>query len=137
MEKANFIGNIERATLIGKFEEVQKCTSTEPVYLGTRDGVHLFKVSAVMAVDTAFPTKKGGVTTALLVCPLEGGKSLKWADGECRLDAGPLWIYKASRMFRVLDATGDPVKKGRQSTAKEVAELKKQLDTILQLLAQK
>lgn len=137
MESKIFVGNLERATKVAQFTEVQKCTSEEPIFLGSHDGVHLFKVSTVMAVDTAFPTKKGGVTTALLVCPLDGAKSLKWGDGSAELDCGPLWIYKASRMFRTLDAAGDPVKKGRKSAASEVAELKKQLDAIMALLAQK
>lgn len=135
MESKSFLGNIERATKVAQFAEVQKCTSSKPAFLGTVDGVHLFKAEAVFAVDTAFPTKKGGVTTALLIVPLDGAKSLKWDDGSAELDAGPLWVYKASRMFRVLDAAGDPVKKGRQSTAKEVAELKSQLNAMMAMLA--
>lgn len=135
--ESNFVGNQERALAISKFAEVQKCTAGKPVFLGTVDGVHLFKAEAVFAVDTAFPTKKGGVTTALLIVPLDGAKSLKWGDGSAELDAGPLWVYKASRMFRVLDGAGDPVKKGRKSAATEVAELRKQLDAIMALLAKK
>lgn len=134
--ESTFTSNLERALKVGQFDEVQKCTSGSPIYLGTREGVHLFKAETVFAVDTAMPTKKGGVTTALLVCPLSGATSLKWEDGSAELDAGPIWVYKASRQFRVLDAAGDPVRKGRKTAAAEVAELRQQLAAQQELLLQ-
>lgn len=129
-----FVGNIERANSLSKLKAVLKCTAGKPIDLGTEGGVHLFKVEMVVGLDTAFPTKKGGVTSALVFVPLDGAKSLVGEWGSVEFNAGNPFIYKASRMFTVLDANGDVAKKGRKSAASEIEELKKQLAEMAQLL---
>lgn len=133
-ENTSFVGNIERANAVGKFDVVQKCTASKPINLGTVNGVHLFKVEMVVGLDTAFPTKKGGVTSALVFVPLDGAKSLVGDWGSIEFNAGNPFIYKASRMFTVLDANGDVAKRGRKSAASEIEELKKQLAEMATLL---
>lgn len=129
-----FVGNTERALSVGKFDVVQKCTANKPIELGTVDGVHLFKTEFVVGLDTKFPTKKGGVTSALIIVPIDGAKTLAGDWGSVKFDAGPMFIYKAARMFNVLDANGDVAKKGRKSAASEIEELKKQLAEMATLL---
>lgn len=129
-----FVDNVNRANSLSRLKAVLKCTANKPIDLGTEQGVHLFKVEMVVGLDTAFPTKKGGVTSALVLIPLDGAKKLVGEWGSVEFNAGNPFIYKASRMFTVLDKNGDVQKKGRKSAASEIEELKKQLAEMAQLL---
>lgn len=133
--KTTFIDNVARANEVGKFDVVRKCTASKPIELGTVDGVHLFKTEIVVGLDTKFPTKKGGVTSALIIVPLDGAKELTGDWGSISFNAGCPFIYKASRMFTVLDRNGDVAKKGRKSAASEIEELRKQLADMAAILA--
>ena len=132
--KETFVGNRERVLALSKIDTVQKCTASTPAFLGTRDGVHLWKTEMVVGLDTAFPTKAGGITSALVIFPLDGGKVLKCEDATVEFDCGPMWIYRAARMFSVESPTGDK-KGGRKSAAAEVAELRSQLNAMMAMLA--
>lgn len=129
-----FVDNVNRANSLSQLKAVLKCTANRPIDLGTEKGVHLFKVEMVVGLDTAFPTKKGGVTSALVLIPLDGAKKLVGEWGSVEFNAGNPFIYKASRMFTVLDKNGDVQKRGRKSAASEIEELKKQLAEMAQLL---
>lgn len=123
-----FVGNIERANSLSKLEAVLKCTAGKPIDLGTERGVHLFKIEMVVGLDTAFPTKKGGVTSALVFIPLDGAKSLVGSWGSVEFNAGNPFIYKASRMFTVLDKNGDVAKKGRVSASDKIEAMQAQME---------
>lgn len=119
-ETSAFVDNVNRANSLSQLKTVLKCTANRPIDLGTEKGVHLFKVEMVVGLDTAFPTKKGGVTSALVMIPLDGAKKLVGEWGSIEFNAGNPFIYKASRMFTVLDKNGDVAKKGRVSASDKI-----------------
>lgn len=139
----HFMGNVERAIEIAKLPELGKVTADKPVRVAENDGVAYYKASVIMAVDERFPTKAGNVTTTVVVIPVDGAKQFETASGNTvKFDGIAPFIYAgrgASHVFTVVDNAGDVVKRtgGRKSTATEVAELKKQLDAIMRLLASK
>lgn len=140
--KTGFMGNVERAIALSKWEEVSHLTAEKPVKVASRDGADLYAVKVGIIVDRAFPTKAGNTTTAVVLVPLDGGKEFAFEGGKLKMDGIAPFIYQgrgASHVFTVLDDAGDVVKKraSRKSAATEVAELKKQLDIIMKLLASK
>lgn len=143
MESKGFMGNVERAIAAGKFPEISKVTAEKPVKVGENDGIAYYKTSVVVAVDEKFPTKAGNVTTAVMVVPLDGAKQFETASGNVlKFDGIPPFIYAGrgvSHVFTVVDTAGDVVKRtaSRRSASAEVAELKKQLDAIMAMLAAK
>jgi hypothetical protein len=143
MEKNNsFTGNIDRAIALSKWEEIAHLTAENPVKVSAHDGATLFTVKVGVIVDTNFPTKAGNTTTAVVLVPLAGGKDFRIDSATLKLNGIPPFIYQGrgmSQVFTVLNDAGDVVKRhvNRKSAASEVAELKKQLDTIMALLAKK
>lgn len=143
MESKGFMGNVERAIAAGKFPEISKVTAEKPVKVGENDGIAYYKASVVVAVDEKFPTKAGNTTTAVMVVPLDGAKQFETASGNVlKFDGIPPFIYAGrgvSHVFTVVDTAGDVVKRtaSRRSASAEVAELKKQLDAIMAMLAAK
>lgn len=142
-KSASFMGNVERAINISKLPELGKVTAEKPIKVGENDGVTYYKTSVVVAVDEKFPTKAGNVTTTVIVVPVDGAKQFPTASGNIvKFDGIAPFIYAgrgASHVFTVVDGAGDVVKKtgGRKSAAVEINELKKQLDTIMAMLAKK
>ena len=142
-QKSSFMGNVERAIAAGKFPEISKVTAEKPVKVGENDGIAYYKASVVVAVDEKFPTKAGNTTTAVMVVPLDGAKQFETASGNVlKFDGIPPFIYAGrgvSHVFTVVDTAGDVVKRtaSRRSASAEVAELKKQLDAIMAMLAAK
>lgn len=143
MEKNNsFTGNIERAVALSKFEEIAHMTTSKPAMVASHDGATLFKVEIGVIVDTCFPTKAGNTTTAVVIVPLDGAKEFRIDGATLKMNGIPPFIYQGrgmSQVFTVLNDSGDVVKRhnNRKSAATEVAEMKKQLDMIMALLAKK
>ena len=143
IEKSGFVGNIERSIQLVKAECVNKVTAEKPIELGERDGVTYYKASVIIAIDEKFPTKAGNVTTAIMVVPLDGAKTFPTASGNVvKMDGISPFIYagrSASHVFTVVDGAGDVVKRqtGRKSAQAEIDAMRKQLDAIMALLAQK
>ena len=141
--KTGFMGNVERAISISKLPELGKVTAEKPVKIAENDGVTYYKTSVVIAVDEKFPTKAGNVTTTVVVIPVDGAKQFETASGNVvKMDGISPFIYAgrgASHVFTVVNATGDVVKRSasRKSASAEINELKKQLDTIMAMLAKK
>ena len=106
------------------------------------DGVAYYKASVVIAVDRHFPTKAGNETTTAVLIPIDGGKEFPFNGGKLKFDGISPFIYGGrgiSHVFTVLDDSGDVMKRSttRKSASAEVAELKKQLDAIMAMLAAK
>lgn len=143
MEKNNsFTGNIERAIALSKLEEIAHLTASKPIKVAEHDGATLFKTEIGVIIDTNFPTKAGNTTTAVVVVPLAGAKDFRIDGATLKMNGIPPFIYQGrgmSQVFTVLNDAGDVVKRhnGRKSAATEVAEMKKQLDAIMALLAKK
>lgn len=141
-EKSNgFMGNVERSIKLGKAFPAT-ATAEKPVKVGTLDGATMFTVKMGVIVDTAFPTKAGNTTTALIMVPLDGGKVFPIDGGTVKMDGIAPFIYQgrgASHVFTMYADNGDVVKRKstRKSASAEVAELKKQLDAIMTLLSKK
>ena len=143
MEKNNsFTGNVDRAIELSKFDEIAHMTAEHPIKVASHGGATLFKVEIGVVVDTCFPTKAGNTTTAIVIVPLDGGKEFHIDGATLKMDGVAPFIYQGrgmSQVFTVLNDAGDVVKRhnGRKSAATEVAEMKKQLDAIMALLAKK
>lgn len=144
MEKSTgFMGNIERVVAISKLPELGKVTAEKPIKVGECDGVTYYKSTVVIAVDEKFPTKAGNVTTTVVVIPVDGAKTFPTASGNTvKMDGISPFIYAgrgASHVFTVVDGAGDVVKRqtGRKSAQAEIDAMRKQLDAIMALLAQK
>ena len=138
--KTGFVGNIERAISLSKWDEIAHMTAGKPVKVASRDGATLFKVEVGILVDTNFPTKAGNVTTAMVVVPLDGGKVFPIDGGTVKMDGIAPFIYQgrgASHVFTVFDNTGDVVKRkaGRKSAQAEIDALNEKMNTILAALA--
>ena len=137
------MGNIERSIQLVKAECVNKVTAEKPIELGERDGVTYYKASVIIAIDEKFPTKAGNVTTTAVIIPVDGAKQFPTASGNTvKFDGIAPFIYAgrgASHVFTVVNATGDVVKRqtGRKSAQAEIDAMRKQLDAIMALLAQK
>ena len=137
------MGNVERSIAISKLPELGKVTAEKPIKVGDADGVTYYKTSVVIAVDERFPTKAGNVTTTVIVVPIDGAKQFETASGNTvKFDGIAPFIYAGrgvSHVFTVVDTAGDVVKRSasRKSASAEVAELKKQLDAIMAMLAAK
>lgn len=142
-KSSGFMGNIERAIKVAKLPELGKVTAEKPIKVGDADGVTYYKTTAIIAVDERFPTKAGNVTTAVMVIPVDGAKQFPTASGNVvKFDGIAPFIYAgrgASHVFTVVNATGDVVKRqaGRKSAQAEIDAMRKQLDAIMALLAQK
>lgn len=142
-KSSGFMGNIERAIKVAKLPELGKVTAEKPIKVGDVDGVTYYKTTAIIAVDEKFPTKAGNVTTAVMVIPVDGAKQFPTASGNVvKFDGIAPFIYAgrgASHVFTVVNATGDVVKRqtGRKSAQAEIDAMRKQLDAIMALLAQK
>lgn len=142
-KSSGFMGNIERAIKVAKLPELGKVTAEKPIKVGDADGVTYYKTTAIIAVDERFPTKAGNVTTAVIVIPVDGAKQFPTASGNVvKFDGIAPFIYAgrgASHVFTVVNATGDVVKRqtGRKSAQAEIDAMRKQLDAIMALLAQK
>ena len=143
IEKSGFMGNIERSIQLVKAECVNKVTAEKPIELGERDGVTYYKASVIIAIDEKFPTKAGNVTTTAVIIPVDGAKQFPTASGNTvKFDGIAPFIYAgrgASHVFTVVNATGDVVNRqtGRKSAQAEIDAMRKQLDAIMALLAQK
>ena len=143
MEKNNsFTGNVDRAITLSKWDEIAHLTAERPTEIATHDGATLFTVKVGVIVDTCFPTKAGNTTTALVIVPLYGGGDFRIDGATLKMTGVSPFIYQGrgtNQVFTVFNDAGDVVKRhnGRKSAASEVAELKKQLDTIMSLLAKK
>ena len=142
-KSTGFMGNVERSIQIGKAECVSKVTAEKPIKVGERDGVTYYKSSVIVAIDEKFPTKAGNVTTTAVIIPVDGAKEFSTAGGNTvKFDGIAPFIYAGrgvSHVFTVLDGAGDVVKHSasRKSASAEINELKKQLDTIMAMLAKK
>ena len=142
-KSAGFMGNVERVINISKLPELGKVTAEKPVKIAENDGVTYYKTSVVIGIDERFPTKAGNMTTTVVVIPVDGAKQFETTSGNVvKMDGISPFIYAgrgASHVFTVVDGAGDVVKKtgGRKSAAAEINELKKQLDTIMAMLAKK
>ena len=142
-KSTGFMGNVERSIQIGKAECVSKVTAEKPIKVGERDGVTYYKSSVIVAIDEKFPTKAGNVTTTAVIIPVDGAKEFSTAGGNTvKFDGIAPFIYAGrgvSHVFTVLDGAGDVVKRSasRKSASAEINELKKQLDTIMAMLAKK
>ena len=143
IEKSSFTGNIERTIKVAKLPELGKVTAEKPIKVGDADGVTYYKTSVVIAVDERFPTKAGNVTTTIIVVPIDGAKQFETTSGNVvKMDGISPFIYAgrgASHVFTVVDGAGDIVKRqtGRKSAQAEIDAMRKQLDAIMALLAQK
>ena len=141
MESKGYTGNIERVIKISKAPELAKETG-EVRLIKDADGVAYYKASVVIAVDRHFPTKAGNETTTVVLIPIDGGKEFAFDGGKLKFDGISPFIYGGrgiSHVFTVLDDSGDVMKRSttRKSASAEVAELKKQLDAIMAMLAAK
>ena len=141
MESKGYTGNIERVIKISKAPELAKETG-EVRLIKDADGVAYYKASVVIAVDRHFPTKAGNETTTAVLIPIDGGKEFPFNGGKLKFDGISPFIYGGrgiSHVFTVLDDSGDVMKRSttRKSASAEVAELKKQLDAIMAMLAAK
>lgn len=141
MEKSGYTGNIERVIKLAKAPELAHETG-EVRLIADKDGVAYYKASVVVAVDRHFPTKAGNETTTLVVIPVDGAKEFSFNGGKVKMDGIAPFIYGGrgiSHVFTVLDDAGDVMKRSttRKSASAEVAELKKQLDTIMAMLSRK
>lgn len=142
-QKSGFMGNVERSIAIAKLPELGKVTAEKPVKIAENDGVTYYKASVIVAIDEKFPTKAGNVTTTAVIIPLDGAKQFETANGNTvKFDGIAPFIYAGrgvSHVFTVVDTAGDVVKRqtSRRSASAEVAELKKQLDAIMAMLAAK
>lgn len=142
-QKSGFMGNIERSVSAIKLPELARVTAGKPVKVGENDGITYYKTEVVIAVDERFPTKAGNVTTAIMILPLDGAKQFATASGNVvKMDGIAPFIYAgrgASHVFTVVDGAGDVVKRqtGRKSAQAEIDAMRKQLDAIMALLAQK
>lgn len=140
-QRIGFMGNVERSISISKLPELGKVTAEKPVKIAKNDGVTYYKTSVVIAVDEKFPTKAGNMTTTVIIVPIDGAKQFETASGNVvKMDGISPFIYAgrgASHVFTVVDGAGDVVRKNtfRHSASAEVAELKKQLDAIMAMLA--
>lgn len=143
MEKNNsFTGNVDRAIALSNWEEIAHMTANNPVKVVSRDGATLFKAEVGIVVDTNFPTKAGNTTTAVVLVPLDGARDFRIDGATLKMNGVSPFIYQGrgmSQVFTVLNDAGDVVKRhnGRKSAATEVAEMKKQLDAIMAMLAKK
>ena len=144
IEKSNgFMGNVERVISISKLPELDKVTAEKPVKIAENDGVTYYKTSVVIGIDERFPTKAGNMTTTVVVIPVDGAKTFPTSSGNVvKMDGISPFIYAGrgvSHVFTVVDGAGDVVKRSttRKSASAEVAELKKQLDAIMAMLAAK
>lgn len=143
MIEKGFIGNVERAIQLSKAECVSKVTADKPTKVGEHDGVAYYKASVIVAVDEKFPTKAGNMTTTVVVIPVDGAKQFPTASGNIvKMDGISPFIYAgrgASHVFTVVNGAGDVVKRqtGRKSAQAEIDAMRKQLDAIMALLAQK
>ena len=142
-KSAGFMGNVERVISISKLPELGKITAEKPVKIAENDGVTYYKTSVVVGIDEKFPTKAGNMTTTVVVIPVDGAKKFETASGNVvKMDGISPFIYAgrgASHVFTVVNATGDVVKRqtGRKSAQAEIDAMRKQLDAIMALLAQK
>lgn len=141
MESRGYTGNIERVIKLTKAPELAKETG-EVRLIKDADGVAYYKASVVIAVDRHFPTKAGNETTTLVVIPVDGAKEFAFDGGKLKMDGISPFIYGGrgiSHVFTVLNDSGDVMKRSttRKSASAEVAELKKQLDVIMAMLAKK
>lgn len=142
-KSVGFIGNVERSITAGKLPELAKVTAEKPVKVGENDGITYYKATTIIAIDERFPTKAGNVTTAVMVIPVDGAKQFATASGNVvKFDGIAPFIYAgrgASHVFTVVDGAGDVVKRqtGRKSAQAEIDAMRKQLDAIMALLAQK
>lgn len=142
-KSSGFMGNVERTIRVAKLPELGKVTAEKPIKVCDADGVTYYKTTAIIAVDERFPTKAGNVTTAVMVIPVDGAKQFPTASGNVvKFDGIAPFIYAgrgASHVFTVVNATGDVVKRqtGRKSAQAEIDAMRKQLDAIMALLAQK
>ena len=142
-KSTGFMGNVDRSIQIGKAECVSKVTAEKPIKVGERDGVTYYKTTAIIAIDEKFPTKAGNVTTAVMVTPVDGAKQSPTASGNTvKFDGIAPFIYAgrgASHVFTVVNETGDVVKRngGRKSAQAEIDAMRKQLDAIMAMLAEK
>lgn len=143
IEKSSFMGNVERSITVGKLPELAKVTAEKPMKIAENDGVTYYKTSVVIGIDERFPTKAGNMTTTVVVIPVDGAKTFPTASGNIvKMDGIPPFIYAgrgASHVFTVVDGAGDVVKRqtGRKSAQAEIDAMRKQLDAIMALLAQK
>lgn len=143
IEKSSFMGNVERSIAVGKLPELAKVTAEKPMKIAENDGVTYYKTSVVIGIDERFPTKAGNMTTTVVVIPVDGAKTFPTASGNIvKMDGIPPFIYAgrgASHVFTVVDGAGDVVKRqtGRKSAQAEIDAMRKQLDAIMALLAQK
>lgn len=143
MEKNNsFTGNVDRAIALSNWEEIAHLTAEHPTKVVSRDGATLFTVKVGVIVDTNFPTKAGNTTTAVVLVPLDGARDFRIDGATLKMNGVSPFIYQGrgmSQVFTVLNDAGDVVKRhnGRKSAASEVADMKKQLDMIMALLAKK
>ena len=143
IEKSSFVGNIERAIALSKWDEISKETADKPIKITSRDGATLFTVKMGVIIDTNFPTKAGNTTTALVLIPLDGGKEFPIDDGKIKMDGIAPFIYQGrgiSRVFSMYAENGDILKKskgGRKSAAAEIEELRKQIAAIAAMLEKK
>lgn len=141
MESKGYTGNIERVIKLAKAPELTKETG-EVRLIKDADGVAYYKASVVIAVDRHFPTKAGNETTTAIIIPIDGGKEFAFDGGKLKFDGISPFIYAGrgiSHVFTVLNDSGDIMKRSstRKSASAEVAELKKQLDAIMAMLAKK
>ena len=143
IEKSSFMGNVERVISISKLPELGKVTAGKPMKIAENDGVTYYKTSVVIGIDERFPTKAGNMTTTVVVIPVDGAKTFPTASGNIvKMDGISPFIYAgrgAAHVFTVVNATGDIVKRqtGRKSAQAEIDAMRKQLDAIMALLAQK
>ena len=144
MEKSTgFMGNIERAIKVAKLPELGKVTAEKPMKVAENDGVTYYKTSVIIGIDERFPTKAGNMTTTVIVIPVDGAKTFPTASGNIvKMDGISPFIYAgrgASHVFTVVDGAGDVVKRqtGRTSAQAEIDAMRKQLDAIMAMLAQK
>ena len=139
-KSSGYTGNIERVISLAKFPELARETAKTPRLIADKDGVAYYKAEVVVAVDRHFPTKSGNETTTLVVIPLDGGKEFPFNGGKLKMDGISPFIYGGrgiSHVFTVVDSAGDVVKRqtGRKSASAEIANMQKQLDTIMAALA--
>lgn len=141
IEKSSFMGNVERVINISKLPELGKITAEKPMKVAENDGVTYYKTSVVIGIDERFPTKAGNMTTTVVIIPVDGAKTFQTASGNTvKMDGISPFIYAgrgASHVFTVVDGAGDVVKRqnGRKSASAEIANMQKQLDTIMAALA--
>lgn len=137
------MGNIERAIKVAKLPELGKVTAEKPMKVAENDGVTYYKTSVIIGIDERFPTKAGNMTTTVIVIPVDGAKTFPTASGNIvKMDGISPFIYAgrgASHVFTVVDGAGDVVKRqtGRTSAQAEIDAMRKQLDAIMAMLAQK